>query len=184
MITAFDLNPESMCWKPIVYTNLNGKHNTSDVSIVDAAMASSACPILLPIYNDKCDGGVWARNPSMAGLAAACDERMEGVSVSDCVVLSIGTGRDCYKIHTSTGNFGLVPWILNGIVNLLFSANIDAAGYYVQSMIGERYHRLDLDLGVLETKSVDDASTVKDLIAMADTVDIGPTVKWIKENWL
>lgn len=185
LVTTLNLNSDKGYWHPEVLTNLEGPYFSPDVSLVDAAMRSSASPVFLPIYQNYCDGGVWGNNPSASGLAAVCDKRVLGKNLEDCVVLSIGTGRETRKLDCPDGNFGALQWFVAGILQLLFYGNMDATHYYSESFLGDRYFRMQTSLGgKLSKKLFDDYKTIPDLIKKADEVDIEPMIVWLEEHWL
>lgn len=63
---------------PRVFKNPHGTFfKDTDITMVDAALATSAAPSFLPIHQINnamyCDGGLWANNPSLCGLLEALD---------------------------------------------------------------------------------------------------------------
>lgn len=63
---------------PRVFKNPHGTFfKDSDITMVDAALATSAAPSYLPIHQINnalyCDGGMWANNPALCGLLEALD---------------------------------------------------------------------------------------------------------------
>jgi len=63
---------------PRVFKNPHGTFfKDADITMVDAALATSAAPSFLPIHQINnamyCDGGMWANNPALCGLIEALD---------------------------------------------------------------------------------------------------------------
>lgn len=63
---------------PRVFKNPHGTfYKDADITMVDAALATSAAPSFLPIHQINnalyCDGGLWANNPALCGLLEALD---------------------------------------------------------------------------------------------------------------
>ena len=63
---------------PRVFKNPHGTFfKDANITMVDAALATSAAPSFLPIHQINnalyCDGGLWANNPALCGLLEALD---------------------------------------------------------------------------------------------------------------
>lgn len=88
------------------------------VTMVDVAMATTAAPTFFRAHRlaqmRLIDGGVWANNPTIVGVAEAVS--MLGVSLDAIRVFSVGTTTDL-KHHTrrlDTG--GILPWATKGSI--------------------------------------------------------------------
>jgi patatin-like phospholipase/acyl hydrolase len=89
-------------------------------------------------WKGMADGGVFANNPSMVGVAAAT--RVLKVPLSDLEVLSIGTGRstkDGQREPRSLLQWG--KWLVNALLN---GASDDMHDYFVRSMPLKNYVRI------------------------------------------
>lgn len=88
---------------PRVFKNPHGQFfKDGDISMVDAALATSAAPTYLPIHQINnalyCDGGMWANNPALCGLLEALEYFVgEGKEFDSYSILSLPT------ISTPTG---------------------------------------------------------------------------------
>jgi len=103
LVTALELYEATQRkWVPTCLTNLPGSQ-TADISVLDAALATSAAPMYFPphvyvqdgIRRAFADGGIFANNPSMLAAASviASDILKERKLARENVkVLSIGTG--------------------------------------------------------------------------------------------
>ena len=103
LVTTLDLyQTERKAWMPLALTNLPGS-KTADVTVLDAALSTSAAPIYFPphIYTRKgqesafADGGIFANNPStlaVASVIASGALKRAGLTSGDIKVLSLGTG--------------------------------------------------------------------------------------------
>jgi hypothetical protein len=116
--------------------HLDKKHRDDDVTLVDACLATSAAPIILPLAQFKMDkevrtatdGGLWANSPIIVGLIEAlgtCNEcAIEMLSVGTCpppVGKFAGEGK--------TGS-GLLRWRFGvGIVETSLDVQAAAAGF-------------------------------------------------------
>lgn len=63
---------------PRVFKNPHGTFfKDADITMVDAALATSAAPSFLPVHQINnalyCDGGMWANNPALCGFIEALD---------------------------------------------------------------------------------------------------------------
>ena len=102
-LAAPQLSPSS--WNPLVIDNFPGSPG-ANTYLYDAALSTTAGPVYFPPYPHPqfgwcVDGGLFANNPSMLAVGRAIDA---GVSLSDIVVLSIGTGRTPASIPVDTEN--------------------------------------------------------------------------------
>ncbi len=81
-------------------------------SMVDVALATSAAPTFLPSHRLSAvrliDGGVWANNPSMAGLVEAVETCK--VPLDRIQMLSIGTTSELKQRGSSLNAGGLASW--------------------------------------------------------------------------
>lgn len=106
LLTAFDVSRNSTKYFR------SWVDEDKNIKIYDAVAASSSAPTAHPMHevNGNCytDGGVFAKNPSMAALV----EVMQMWPDDDYVLLSLGTGYfyndyDCSKIR----QWGLLNWL-------------------------------------------------------------------------
>jgi patatin-like phospholipase/acyl hydrolase len=113
------------------------------------AMATSAAPTFFPTFclpEDEVrliDGGVWANNPAMVGVAEAVS--MFGQPLGSLRLLSIGTTTEHLARHRRLDRGGLVHWCRSpNVVNVLMNGQSVGAFTQVQHLVGrERAHRLD-----------------------------------------
>jgi len=88
-------NPDVNSWEPSTLSN--GKSNAyREVNIVDAALATSAAPTYFPPHEIPgfgyfADGGVFANNPTVVGVAEALANGLVS-DLGSLRVLSLGTG--------------------------------------------------------------------------------------------
>jgi patatin-like phospholipase/acyl hydrolase len=112
-------------------------------------MATSAAPAFFPAFClpgeqvRLIDGGVWANNPAMVGVAEAVS--MFGRSLESIRVLSLGTTADPRARGRKLDNGGLLQWIRSpNVVNVLLTGQSVGAFTQVQHLIGPaNAHRLD-----------------------------------------
>jgi patatin-like phospholipase/acyl hydrolase len=134
-------------------------------------MATSAAPTFFPAFclpGDQVrlvDGGVWANNPAMVGVAEAVS--MFGQSLESIRVLSLGTTADPRARKRKLDNGGLFQWIRSpSVVNVLLTGQSAGAFTQVQHLIGSAHaHRLDppAPSGLARL----DAADARDLLAKA-----------------
>jgi uncharacterized protein len=85
--------------------------------MVDVALATTAAPTYLPAHRLRglrlIDGGMWANNPVLVGIAEAV--RVFGKSLSDIAVLSIGTTTDLAMRRRTLDRGGMLAWSMDAI---------------------------------------------------------------------
>lgn len=122
------------------------------------ARATSAAPTYFEAVESGerslVDGGVFAANPAMCGLAEALNE----VSPRDVVLLSLGTGERTHRRpYDEIKDWGLANWA-RPILDVVFDGASDTVHYQLDRVLGpERYWRLQVEL-TLASDDLDDAS--------------------------
>ncbi len=80
--------------------------------MADVAMATTAAPTFLPAFRLRhhrlVDGGVWASNPALVGVAEAVS--MLGIALENIHVLSLGTTDELTDLSSSLDQGGLWQW--------------------------------------------------------------------------
>ncbi|MFA1820071.1 CBASS cGAMP-activated phospholipase [Virgibacillus oceani] len=110
----------------------------------EVALATSAAPIYFPAAeigeNElKIDGGLWANNPVLVGIAEA---KKVGFNVEQIRVLSLGTGEKIYNADNKVAKkSGLLQWGRN-IVELTFQVQSKSANYTANYLLGDRLCRI------------------------------------------
>jgi uncharacterized protein len=100
------------------------------------------------------DGGVFAANPAMCGLA----EVLNQVAPRDVVLLSLGTGeRTNRREFDEVKDWGLAKWA-RPILDVVFDGASDSVDFQLRHVLGDdRYWRLQTEL-TLASDDLDDAS--------------------------
>jgi uncharacterized protein len=126
--------------------------------MTDVAMASSAAPTYLPAYELNgfrfVDGGVWANNPLMVGIAEAVS--MFGRSLEDIRVFSLSTTSDLSDRDRRLDHGGMVQWASNA-VDVVLSGQSMGANTAAFHLLGDRLMRVDepVPAGVLRIDRID-----------------------------
>lgn len=94
-------------WQPILYSNLTSSPN-GGTTVAEAVTSSSAMPGMLGSYEGNIDGAFVNHDPTLAALASAI--HYEKVSLSDIVVICIGTGLMQNWIASDTHSWGAQQW--------------------------------------------------------------------------
>lgn len=141
------------------------------VPLWQVAMATSAAPTFFPAFclpGDHVrliDGGVWANNPAMVGVAEAVS--MFSQPLDSIRVLSLGTTADPRARKRMLDNGGLLQWIRSpNVVNVLLTGQSVGAFTQVQHLLSPgNAHRLDphAPAGLARL----DAADARDLLAKA-----------------
>lgn len=120
--------------------------------IWQVAAASSAAPVYFPAVqidevDSHVDGGVWANNPVIIGIAEAV--KYFNKPLGDISVLSLGTGSRTFRLtHSEAKSFGVIGWAKNvRILNLVMEAQSKGAHNTACMLLqSENYIRIDANL--------------------------------------
>ncbi len=181
LITSFALKSTAGYWQPTVFHNFKTAKPTEDLKVVDALLRSTAAPTYFPVYQDHCDGGVWGNNPAMSALAAACDPFVGGQNQEKVSILSLGTGRPPSELVGSKRALGAADWFRRGIIDILKDGNVESSHYYVKSLLGPRYQRIQFTLD--PDIRLDDVRGIPDMIDFANLIDLDPILAWMEGFW-
>ena len=136
-------------------------------SAVDVALATTAAPTFLPAMSlgshRLIDGGVWANNPTMVGVAE-CFDRLGGER-GHIYLLSVGTTTELRKRSAALDNGGLATWRRDA-VDVVMRGQSLAATNHAQLIIG-RDHLIRVDVSTPEGLHALDAVQATDLIGRA-----------------
>lgn len=107
------------------------------VPALDVALATAAAPMFLPTHRMEAhrwiDGGVWANNPTLVGVAE-CFDRLGGAR-GRIRVLSVGTTSEIRERRISLDNGGLFAWRSDAL-NIMLRAQGLAATNHAQLILG------------------------------------------------
>jgi patatin-like phospholipase/acyl hydrolase len=121
-----------------------------DVSLVDAALATSAAPTYFPPHPvplprrqySLVDGGIFANNPT--GLARAF---LRGASNDPELIVSLGTGSmQAVYAYDKIKNWGAIHWA-SPALKMMFDGQTEAVALAVRRMVGQSYFRVQGLLG-------------------------------------
>ena len=161
MVTAYDLKNRA----PQFFSD----YSTPSISMVDAALATSAAPTYFAPHGDYVDGGVCDNNPALSGVIEAC--KIENCTVRDCLVLSLGTGSVETVIDgKEASSWGLLTWaqklpdiFMDGtsglheyhLRRLMPDANVCRLQCSVDGALAEMDNASDSNLSALHLKGMD-----------------------------
>jgi len=155
LITSFNLDglyEGVRTWKPKFFHNFKlTADNDRDERVVEVALRTAAAPTFFPAYKNYVDGGVVVNNPSLSALLQTLYNNEKSAdnpglkvpkSLSDIVLLSIGTGRFPRYYETKDNFWGFFKWAalfptLN--VNTLTGMN----SWQTKRLLLENFHRLN-----------------------------------------
>ena len=179
VVIAFKLKDQKTGrWEPVILSN------QSDVSIIDAALMSSAAPSYFPSYKGHIDGGVCANNPSVAALSLAVSL---GHTLDEISLLSIGTGFVEHDLSKQEA-WGALKWIVNlfgpkaasshPLVSLFYDAEEELASINCKHLLGSRFFRLNTKMkkGI----RLDDVMAIETLIELGKKADLKGAVDWLR----
>lgn len=179
----------------------NAKGNAfAGVSMVDAALATSAAPTYfppheIPGYGYFADGGLFANNPTMAAVA---ELSRIGQSPSGVLAISLGTGISASGIQPSAIpdplSWGTTTWMwpdasggvpAMALMNLMFDATEQAATTQAQQFLGGNVVRGNVTLP--KPYPLDDWKDVLQLVALANAYmqssEWQQIRTWVGKNW-
>ncbi len=136
--------------RTVVFKTRHHKDYVNDfkMSAWQVAAATSAAPAYFPAFYDfgtsaYVDGGLWANNPSIIGIAEAVKL---GYGLKEIKVLSLGTGTKIFhKSKIVAKLFGLLGWG-SSIVDLIFQSQSQGAANIAHYLCSSNYVRIDTAL--------------------------------------
>ena len=195
-------DPSQNSWEPCTISN--GPSNAyRGISMVDAALATSAAPTYFPPYQVGsygyfADGGTFANNPSMTAMVEAIYQGYASAP-SDVLMLSLGTGVNPVGISPgSVSNpldWGVTHWLWpfsNGTVpatallNLTMDATAELAAIQAGQLLGGNYMRGNVPLA--QPFGLDDYKNVGQLVSATQSyIKTSPewanVRNWVEANW-
>ena len=137
------------------------------VPVVEVALATTAAPMFLPAHRMEAhrliDGGVWANNPTLVGVAE-CFDRLGGER-GRIRVLSVGTTSELRERRAALDNGGLLAWRSDGL-DVMLRGQCLAATNHAQLILG-RPNVVRVDVSTPEGLHKLDSVTAPDLIGRA-----------------
>jgi uncharacterized protein len=172
IVTAYDIERR----EPVFFRSALAKRfGDHDFRARDVALATSAAPtyfppVRLPAAGPEpayalVDGGVFANNP---GMCAFVDDSTVNGDGDRVLMVSLGTGVLTRRFeYEDARRWGLVQWAPR-LLDVVFSGVSDTVDYQLKTLLGGRYHRLQVTLDKA-SDSMDDASStnLQDLAAQA-----------------
>jgi hypothetical protein len=196
----WDANQNS--WAPCTISN--GQSNAyRGISMVDAALATSAAPTYFPPYQMGdfgyfADGGTFANNPSMTAIVEAIYQGY-ATAPSDIVMLSLGTGVNPVGVPPSSVSnpldWGVTHWLwpfrdgvvpATALLNLTMDATAELAATQAGQLLGNNYMRGNVPLA--QPFGLDDYKNVGELVSATQKyIESSPewaaVRSWVQQNW-
>lgn len=115
-----------------------------DELLANVVLKSCSAPTYFPpIANRYVDGGLWANNPCMCGVAGYLSDHKDKVDLKDLKVLSLSSNGDYFKGYKVSGNMSLVRW-LRPIIDFELNCTEDAANFIAKALLADdNYLRID-----------------------------------------
>ena len=137
------------------------------VPVVDVALATTAAPTFLPAHRMEAhrliDGGVWANNPALVGMAE-CFDRLGGER-GRIRVLNVGTTSEIRQRRPALDSGGLFTWRREGL-DVMLRGQCLAATNHARLILG-RKNVMRVDVPTPEGLHTLDSVTPQDLIGRA-----------------
>jgi len=182
-ITAFDLDDESRkTWSPKIFHNFPGTDSDGAETALRVALRTSAAPTYFPSVDGYVDGGVFANNPSVVALAQVLDERHPGTLRLDQVrLLSVGTGANLQSVAGDSLDWGVAEWA-SPLLNILMDGVSEVADFQCRQILGDSYHRLQLDFPPGTCIPMDGVSDVGKMLQLAQAAPLDEAAEWVRTH--
>jgi len=203
MVTTLDLyQTDRKGWVPTTLTNLPGS-KSADVTVLDAALSTSAAPIYFPphVFSRKgqkyafADGGIFSNNPSTlaaASVIASGALKRAGLAFPDIKLLSLGTGftldgipprnllpPDWYGILAWLSPITRAPTPQFPLIAALMDSVSDIDSFQCAQLLGNNFRRGNVQL--TQTINLDDYEKVDELKKMTEAYMASAEWKEIKQ---
>jgi len=144
-------------WQPVTFNNRGVGADYSAITLVNAALATSAAPTYFPphkIDGRGCfaDGGTFANNPVMNAVEVALTHN-KSLSLGDIEIISLGTGLSPTGLSVKDiGNpldWGVYSWLKpwgntpTPLLNLTLDLSAANAGGIIERLLGDRIVRIN-----------------------------------------
>ena len=178
LIPTFNLHAENPDrWEPVFMHNMDSTYDS--LSVVDAAMRTSAAPSYFELHDTYGDGGLCNNNPVTTAISQAVNS---GVALSDIAAISVGTGKSYSFISGKNLDWGALHWALP-LINILLDSGDPVADIQGQQLLKEKYLRINPDFPSGIKIALDDYSRSAELIKIAQDVDLQFATDWINTYW-
>ena len=193
VIPTFDLDNEDPdqtkhSWKPKIFHNFKGKDSDGKYLAADVALYTASAPTYFPSADGYIDGGVFANNPSIVGLAQAISQaniKTERVKLDQIVLLSVGTGVNLHFIKKKNLDWGYAQWI-GSLIDIMMDGVNGISDYQARQLLDDQYHRLQIVFDPKTIIKMDDAdeANMKRMDEISSNYDLKKTVAWIRKTWV
>ena len=91
-----------------------------------------------------------------------------------------GTGKPQFYITGERNDWGYAQWA-KPILNVMFDGGMGLVEYQCKQLLDRHYHRISPALE--RAIDVDSCDLVEDLVAVAESLILGESGHWLKNNW-
>jgi len=187
LIPTFDLDGSTSRdetkkrWKAKFFNNISPTDPDCLELVINIALYTSAAPTYFPSVDGFVDGGVVCNNPSACTVHQLISDRPScHYKLEDIKLLSIGTGGKLDYLRILNRNWGAIKWS-GYLLDILFDGLTDVADFQCQSMLDDRYHRIEPLCK--NFPAMDDWKKADEFVRIANEVDLTKTFDWIEKTW-
>lgn len=167
--------------KPRFMHNLGGCDSDGELSAVVAALRTSAAPTFFPTWATYADGGLVANDPSLCAVVRVV--RNEPVTLSDLVVLSLGTGVQYKPISGEDHDGGLIFWAPK-LIDLLLDGNVEVTEDLCELLLPSgQYFRENPELPGGDPVPLDAWKRCGELARFGEAQDMTKAIAFVKKHW-
>ena len=174
-------------WQPAVFSNIpqtvrGSDRPNLDMSVIRAALRTSAAPTLFPLHEGFTDGAVFANNPSLVGVTKV-KSHFPRIKSADIRVLSLGTGDFPASVDLQgddDADWGIRQWAPH-LLDMLIDASSVNVDMNLRLLLNRNYHRLD---PLLPWRiNVDNTDAMDELVKASEEADLDDAIRFLQGRW-
>jgi patatin-like phospholipase/acyl hydrolase len=183
VIPIFNMNDGDGKWCAEIVHNFPRKNSRYDGWLaVDAAMGTSAAPIMFPMYRNFIDGVFVENNPALCAVCATQDKKnhiKDRPALNHINVLAIGRETQGRYLDMENVDWGYFKWA-NLLIRIVLDRDTRVVDYQLAQLLNERYCRVKPVLDV--NTVIDNVASIDEIVKCANEASLDETFAWIEKN--